>query len=438
MTLHWINPLALAGLAAAGLPVVIHLLRRQRATRVPFPTLRFLTDSRAAAVRLRSLADPLVLLVRVATLVAAVLAAAQPQVLTSWRRASYDARTSRAVVVDRSASGSSSAGQRDEALALERRGSFSLVEIPASRAGAALCTAVTTLLDGPVARHEIVVISDFRHGEITEADLACVPADVGLRFVQVGGNAPTTASEALAGLGLDGRRILQRAEFDGPRTRVTMTSDAASEPGRPIVLAPPGEADAVSRLFRAVARAGAPAMSPQRPLTFVFAGQPAPAVTAMREPWMIAALVGARQSTTMRIAADAHRGGQRLSLSDAWTTVARMPAGEPLVSAAAAGERLTVAVAAAPADLLSVVAVRTMLTASVAPPDWTALEPERIPPSHLKAWARPAAPIPPERFKPSAPGDARWLWALTLALLGVEWVVRRERTPALRTEARAA
>ena len=49
MTLYWLNPLALAGLAAAALPVIIHLLKRHRATRVPFPTLRFMTDSRAAA-----------------------------------------------------------------------------------------------------------------------------------------------------------------------------------------------------------------------------------------------------------------------------------------------------------------------------------------------------------------------------------------------------
>ena len=69
MTLYWLNPLALAGLAAAALPVIIHLLKRHRAVRVPFPTLRFLTDSRAAAVRIRSLSDPLLLIVRVAAIV---------------------------------------------------------------------------------------------------------------------------------------------------------------------------------------------------------------------------------------------------------------------------------------------------------------------------------------------------------------------------------
>jgi hypothetical protein len=204
------------------------------------------------------------------------------------------------------------------------------------------------------------------------------------------------------------------------------------------VLAAPGEADAVTRLFRAVARAGAPEMSLQHPITFLFAGRQPPAVTALREPWMIAALVRARESATMRDAAAAYGGDRRLGLPGAWTTVVRAPGGEPLVSAAAAGDRLIVAVAASPADLLSVVAVRSVLTASVPPPDWHALEVEHIPQSQLKAWTRPAAPIPPERFKPTAPGDGRWLWAVALALLAVEWGLRRDRTPATRTAARAA
>ena len=36
MTLHWLNPLALAGLAAAALRVIIHLLKRHRAPRGRF------------------------------------------------------------------------------------------------------------------------------------------------------------------------------------------------------------------------------------------------------------------------------------------------------------------------------------------------------------------------------------------------------------------
>ena len=184
MTLYWLNPLALAGLAAAALPVIIHLLKRHRATRVPFPTLRFLTDSRAAAVKLRSLSDPLLLVLRVAAIAAAVLAAAQPDVVTSWQRARDDRRLARAIVVDTSSSTNALARTREEAVALERRAD-AVVELRSDRVGASLCRAATALLDGPVARHEIVVISDFQHGTINDAEIACVPPDVGLRFVQI-------------------------------------------------------------------------------------------------------------------------------------------------------------------------------------------------------------------------------------------------------------
>ena len=121
MTLSWLNPLALAGLAAAALPVIIHLLKRHRATRVPFPTLRFLTDSRAAAVKIRSLSDPMLLILRGTAIVAAVLAAAQPDVVTSWQRAREDRQPSRAIVIDTSSSTNAFARKREEAVALERR-----------------------------------------------------------------------------------------------------------------------------------------------------------------------------------------------------------------------------------------------------------------------------------------------------------------------------
>lgn len=437
MTLHWINPLALVGLAAAALPIVIHLLRRQRAARVPFPTLRFLTDSRAAAVRLRSLSDPMLLILRVAAIVAAVLAAAQPQLLTAWQRARADARTSRAIVVNR-ASTSEVGPQRDEAAALERRGSDAVIDIPGSRIGASLCGAAAALLEGPVARHEIVAISDFRHGEVTEADLACVPPDVGLRFVQIAGGRSPKNTATFAGLGPEGRQIQQQVEFDGPRTRVTATLGAVGEAGIPSLMTAPGDADSAARMLRAVARAGAPAMSPEHPIAFVFPGHSSPAVTALRAPWMLATLVAARESETMQRAAAAHRGTGQSSLPREWTPVVRASNGIPVVSAAAAGDRFIVGVAAGPADLLSVVAVRAVLTASALTPDWNGLEPERIPASQLKAWTRPAASIPPERFRPTAPGDARWLWAVALALLCVEWIARRDPVSAERSEVRAA
>ena len=66
MGLLLLNPIALAAFAAIAAPIVVHLLLRRRATRLPFPSLRFIPPSNAAAVRLRSIADWPLLLVRIA------------------------------------------------------------------------------------------------------------------------------------------------------------------------------------------------------------------------------------------------------------------------------------------------------------------------------------------------------------------------------------
>jgi hypothetical protein len=418
--------------------MVIHLLKRHRAARVPFPTLRFLTDSRAAAVRIRSLSDPLLLVVRVAAIAAGVLAAAQPDVVTSWQRTREDRRLSRAIVVDTSSSTTAAAPKREDAVALERRAD-AVVEVRTDRAGASLCHAAAALIEGPVARHEIVVISDFQHGTVTDADIACVPADVGLRFVKIGTERAGRTSAILVGLAADGKSTEQQVQFDGQRTLVTVSPRAAGAGSQPRVLAPAGEEPAVAHLLRAVARAGAPALAADRPVTFLFPGVPAPAAAAPpRVPWMIAALAAAREDSALRHVATSRRGAKVPPLSAAWVPVVRSSEGEALVSAASEGQGLMVSVSAAPADVLSVAAVRAFLTAVVPMPDWRELEVEAIPPTQLKAWTRAPGPIPPGRFKPTPPGDARWLWALALGLLGAEWFVRRERPVAAGSEARAA
>ena len=437
MTLYWLNPLALAGLAAAALPVIIHLLKRQRATRVPFPTLRFLTDSPAAAVKPRSLSDPLLLVLRVAAIAAAVLAAAQPDVVTSWQRAREDRRIARAIVVDTSSSTNALAPAREEAVALERRVD-AVVELRSDRVGVSLCRAARALLDGPVARHEIVVISDFQHGTINDAEIACVPPDVGLRFVHIANDRAGSTSATLVGLPADGRTTDQRVEFEGPRTRVTFSGREAGASLQPRILAPPDHAPAVAALLRAAARAGTPALPADRPMTFIFPGVPTPAAAPLRVPWMIAALVAAREDAALVGAAISRRDAKVSTLSAAWTPVVRSATGEPLVSAAAEANGLMVSVSAEPSDVLSLAAVRAFLVAGVATPNWDELEVEAIPPSQLKAWTRAAGPIPDERFKPAPPGDSRWLWGLALALLCAEWVVRRDRPAAAGTEARAA
>ena len=50
----WLQPLAWLGLIGVMLPLVIHLLARQRSRRVPFPSLRFLRVTQMTALDIRN------------------------------------------------------------------------------------------------------------------------------------------------------------------------------------------------------------------------------------------------------------------------------------------------------------------------------------------------------------------------------------------------
>lgn len=66
------------------------------------------------------------------------------------------------------------------------------------------------------------------------------------------------------------------------------------------------------------------------------------------------------------------------------------------------------------------------------------VEPQMIAPEQLEKWTRP--PGPPSDAAPIADeGDRRWVWLAVLALLGVEWFVRRRAArEAIAVEARVA
>jgi hypothetical protein len=78
MPLVFANPWMLLGLAAAGLPLIIHLISRQRARKLPFSTLRFLLQTDRKTARKHKLVDLLVLLLRTALLLFLALALSRP------------------------------------------------------------------------------------------------------------------------------------------------------------------------------------------------------------------------------------------------------------------------------------------------------------------------------------------------------------------------
>src|SRR5438132_6080754 len=76
----FVHPLLLGGLLLVGVPVLIHLIMRQKPKRLPFPAFRFLLQKqRTNQTRLR-LRHLLLLLLRMAVIAALCLALVRPSV----------------------------------------------------------------------------------------------------------------------------------------------------------------------------------------------------------------------------------------------------------------------------------------------------------------------------------------------------------------------
>jgi hypothetical protein len=101
----FLNAAILFALTLGLLPILIHLLTRQRLKRVLFPTLRFLKELQRQRMRRLKLRQLLLLLLRTLAVVALVLAMARPVIRsTAGILPGMHARTSAILVMDRSAS----------------------------------------------------------------------------------------------------------------------------------------------------------------------------------------------------------------------------------------------------------------------------------------------------------------------------------------------
>ena len=97
-------PLFLTAVLAAGIPVVLHMINRQKAKDLPFSTLRFLRISVEKTRRRKRIHDVLLMLVRMAVLMLIAIGLAKPT-LTSLRSLLGGGATSAvAIVLDNSAS----------------------------------------------------------------------------------------------------------------------------------------------------------------------------------------------------------------------------------------------------------------------------------------------------------------------------------------------
>lgn len=102
--MNLLNPFALLGLAAAGIPLLLHLLNLRKLRVVEFGSVRFLLELQQKQVRRLKLQQILLLILRTLIIVFAVLALARPTIETPLPVLSSAARASVVVLIDNSAS----------------------------------------------------------------------------------------------------------------------------------------------------------------------------------------------------------------------------------------------------------------------------------------------------------------------------------------------
>jgi hypothetical protein len=255
-----------------------------------------------------------------------------------------------------------------EAIAPIEEGAFRSTRLQRATIPDALADAVRWLDQQPRSAREIVIAGPLRRGSIEAADLTMVPPSIGIRF------APTAATDGPGDLRLSilmrrNGELIRRERMVHLSPDATRVTDGAASPvaaNLVTIRARPGDAALADAALRAALDAGVPWRDFERPVVLVLGGGDESGIAAGSE-------------------------------------IVRLPVPVPASAAAHA--------------------VSAALT-TIGRPDW--VEPLTIPRTQLDAWSR--RPGPPDVNAPIGDeSDRRWLWALALMLLGVEWWLRRSR-----------
>jgi hypothetical protein len=425
----WLNPVALVALAAVAAPALIHILVHRHAEQFPFPTLRFLRPTRLAAIRRQMLDDLPLLAVRAALIAAAVAALAGPLLVTRARMETWDRRVARARITH---AGLERAANSAGAAARPLQRTFEAVVL-----SDAIRRAILWLETAPPARREIVIASPLPIGSITAADIAAIPAAIGVRFERIGalprertvaaGRVLTSTGARSLDLTLIGNQTVVRDNASGDATAwpVDVVSSTDDRP-------------AIDAAIAAVISRRVWAAPPDRRARVMVAGVQAfpPGVvaelssaSAIDRVWMADAVARAAADADLRAAAARVAAGladPRFS-SSPWQTLAVADDGRPLAAAARSSETLLIASAAPAASLATPLLLRSVANGIVDRPPLDRQEVVPIADVVLQRWSRPPAPLTSPRLETVDQDDRRWLWAAALALLIFETWIRRPR-----------
>ena len=259
----FLNPLLLIGLAAAAIPIVVHLFNFRRPERVDFSTLRFVREIEATAMRRVRIRQWLLLALRTLAILFLVLAfarptrtadagvfeesAAQSLVLVLDNSRSMTLRDAQGALLDQARAlgaavvNATGAGDERTVLPVARPPEYrpvpfvtpgpalDAVEATVALAGAeplaASVARAASLLDQAVhPRREIVVVSDLQEATFGDSLGTAVPDGVRVTLVPVGGRRQSNTA-------VTGARVLSRILEPGRPVQVEAT--VARYGGRP-------------------------------------------------------------------------------------------------------------------------------------------------------------------------------------------------------------
>ena len=247
----FLTPFLLAALGALAVPVIIHLIQRERKNLVNFPSLMFLRRIPYPSVRRRRIRNWILLTIRMLALLLIVLAFARPFLDRPELAASassgprelvilldrsysmgYETRWAEAQAAARRVTESLGPGDRGTLVVFDAGAEATIRSTPdrarlaaaidetsvgasATRFGPALKLALATLAGSQLPRREIVLISDFQRAGWEQTDAVSLPAGYVLTPVRIGDD--RTSNVAVTGV------QLQRGTFSG-QDRVTLSA----------------------------------------------------------------------------------------------------------------------------------------------------------------------------------------------------------------------
>ena len=394
------NPVALLGLLAVLVPVIIHLLGRHRSRVQRFPTLRFITPSRLIPTRRRRLSDIPLLLVRCAIIAAAAIGSSQPYLACFGRAPSSSGPSTinRAIIIDTSLSmrrrfaGGVTAldSARRVAEGMRNAGIGSVIEAADLRTAIEGASAWLAVRPGT---REIAVLSDFQRSAADSLTLARIPATIGVDLIPIAPGGPVLETPRAAARPSLVSTPAQRPMVDAAWRAAGL--DAPEDPASSVTIIYMGS-DSARRLLE---RATTPD-SPLRMMVEALALDP-----VLREASIATQSTGPAPESLLTITADS--------------------GGRTLIGAGKLDSRLGIFVFAEPGGLDS--AALSQALESVLYPTTTAaeLDTATLSETTLARWER--APSPSVEGT-ETPSDGRWFWMLALALLALEqWMRTRKR-----------